>query len=154
MGHIRDKFHVDAPIEAVWDLGADPQRLTEWQTNLVEVKDVTPGKLDYVGAAYRFVYRFAGRELTGRFEITKIEKPTYVEYTGTTPGGGTATFSTRAEPTGTGTDITFEMDYELPGGFFGDLADKLFMERQIERDSKHFNQNFKALCEAKVLTPA
>lgn len=42
------------------------------------------------------------------------------------------------------------MDYELPGGFFGDIADRLFMERQIERDVKHSNENFKALCEAKV----
>jgi hypothetical protein len=42
------------------------------------------------------------------------------------------------------------MDYELPGGFFGGIADKLFMERQIERDIKLSNANFKALCEAKV----
>lgn len=154
MGHIRDKFHVDAPIEAVWDLGADPQRITEWQTGVVELRDITPGKLDYVGAGYTAVYRFAGRELTSTFAITKVEKPFYVEYKGTALGGGTARFTTRAETAGKGTDITFEMEYELPGGFFGDVADKLFMERQIERDAKHYDQNFKALCEAKVLTPA
>jgi uncharacterized membrane protein len=51
---------------------------------------------------------------------------------------------------GPGTDISFEMDYELPGGFIGGIAVKLFMERQIERDIKHSNENFKALCEAKV----
>jgi hypothetical protein len=38
----------------------------------------------------------------------------------------------------------------LPGGFFGGIADKVFIERQIERDIKHSNENFKALCEAKV----
>jgi hypothetical protein len=46
------------------------------------------------------------------------------------------------------------MDYELPGGFFGGIADKLFMERQIERDIKHSNATFKALCEAEVLAHA
>jgi hypothetical protein len=45
-------------------------------------------------------------------------------------------------------------DYELPGGFFGDMADKLFMERAIERDLRHSNQNLKALCEAKAAVHA
>jgi Polyketide cyclase / dehydrase and lipid transport. len=56
--HLREQFHVDAPAEAVWDLVTDTQRLVEWQSGLVEVKDPT-GKLDRVGAAFSPVYRFA-----------------------------------------------------------------------------------------------
>lgn len=149
MGHVREKIHVDAPIEAVWDLGTDPKRMIEWQSGLVEVKDAT-GKLDRLGASYSPVFRFAGRKLDGHFEVTRIEKPNLLEETGTTPGGGKGSSTLKLERSGSGTDVTFEIDYELPGGLFGGIADKLFMERQIERDIKHSNENFKALCEAKV----
>lgn len=149
MGHVRDKYHVDAPIEVCWELGADASRIVEWQEGVLEVKDIS-GKLDRLGAGYSPVFRFAGRKLEGRFEVTKIDKPRMAELTGTNPGGARAKVTVWNEPAGTGTDITFEIDYELPGGFVGDLADKLFMERAIERQIRHSNENFKALCEAKV----
>jgi hypothetical protein len=34
------------------------------------------------------------------------------------------------------------------------VADKLFVERAIERDVKHSVENFKAICEAEVQVPA
>jgi coenzyme Q-binding protein COQ10 len=149
MGRVRDQFRVGAPIEAVWDLATDTSRMVEWQSALVEVRDAT-GKLDRIGAAYSPVYRFAGRKLEGHFEVTRVEKPTLLEFKGTAPGGGKATQTLKLDRADSGTDVSFEIDYELPGGFFGGIADKLFMERQIERDIKHSNENFKALCEAKV----
>jgi uncharacterized membrane protein len=42
------------------------------------------------------------------------------------------------------------MEYELPGGLIGDLANRLFMERALERQMRHSNENLKALCEAQV----
>jgi carbon monoxide dehydrogenase subunit G len=87
MGHLQEQIHVDAPIEAVWDLVTDTQRLVEWQSGLVEVKDST-GKLDRVGAGYSPVFRFAGRKLEGHFEVTRMEKPNSLEFMGTSPGGG------------------------------------------------------------------
>ena len=36
----------------------------------------------------------------------------------------------------------------------GGVADKLFVERAIERDTKHSVENFKAICEAEVRLPA
>lgn len=149
MGHVRETFHVDAPIEACWELGADPSRFLEWQEGVLEVKDHT-GKLDHVGAGYTPVFRIAGRSLEGRFEVTKIDKPHLLEMTGSNPGGARGKNTISMTPSESGTDVTFELDYELPGGFVGQFADKLFMERSIERQIRHSNENFKALCEAKV----
>ena len=149
MGHVRERFHVDAPIEVCWELGADPGRFVEWQEGVLEVKDHT-SKLDRVGDGYSPVFRIAGRKLEGRFEVSKIDKPRLLELTGSNPAGARGKSTQWMEPAGTGTDITFELEYELPGGFVGDLADKLFMERSIERQIRHSNENFKALCEAKV----
>ncbi len=153
MGHIRESIHVDAPIDQVWELGANCERYPEWQTGVVEVKDCT-GPIDHVGAKYTIVYKSMGRRLEATFQVTRAEKPRLVESKGTVPGGGHATSLQSAEPAGGGTDLTFTMDYELPGGFVGGLADKLFMERALERDIRHSNENFKSLCEAEVKVPA
>ena len=149
MGHVREKFHVDAPIEVCWELGADPGRFLEWQEGVLDVTDYT-GKLDHLGAGYSPVFRIAGRRLEGRFEVTRIDKPRVMELTGTNPAGARSKSTTSLEPAGTGTDVIFELEYELPGGFVGQFADKLFMERSIERQIRHSNENFKAICEAKV----
>jgi uncharacterized membrane protein len=153
MGHIRESIHVDAPIGQVWELAANCERYLEWQTGIVEVKGCT-GPIDHVGARYTSVYKAMGRSLEVTVEVTRAEKPRLIENKLTVPGGGHGTVLQMAEPAGRGTDLTLTFDYELPGGFVGSVADKLFMERAIERDIRHGNENFKALCEAEVKVPA
>ena len=149
MGHVRDTFHVDAPIDACWELATNPYRLTEWQSGLIETKDIS-GPTDRAGAGYTATFRLAGRKLDGHFEATRVEKPNLLEFKGTSPGGGKVSGSTRFQPASGGTDVTTDFTIDLPGGFLGDIADKLFLEKQVERELKHSNENFKALCEAKV----
>jgi uncharacterized membrane protein len=43
-----------------------------------------------------------------------------------------------------------EVDYEVPAGFLGHIADRLFLEKAMERQMRHTAENFKALAEAKV----
>ena len=152
MGHVVHGIHIDAPPERVFDLTVDAARLPEYMTNISEVKDVS-GPLDRIGASYTGVMKIIGRRLEGHWEVVRVEKPAYVELLGTAPGGGRATFITRNEPKDGGTDRTVELDYELPAGFAGELADKLFVEKAIERDTRHSMENLKAICEAKVPAP-
>ena len=153
MGKIRESIHVEAPIEHVWELNATCERYPEWQTGIAEVKDCT-GKIDRVGATYTAVYKSMGRKLEATFEVTRAEKPRLIEQKVTAPGGGRGTLVQTHESVGGGTDITIDFDYELPGGFVGGVANKLFMERALERDIRHSNENFKALCEAEAKVPA
>ena len=60
----------------------------------------------------------------------------------------------RLTPVGEGTDVTVEADYELPAGFLGHIADRLFIEKAMERQMRHGFENFKALAEAQVPVPA
>lgn len=150
MGHVVNHVHIDAPPEQVFEMATKTERLPQWQSNLVEVRDVT-GPGDQVGTAWTAVLKLGGRRLESRWEIVRIERPTLIETRGTAPGGGGATIVNRYDPAAGGTDMTFELDYELPGGFLGGFADKLFVEAGIERDSKHSGENFKAVCEAEVL---
>jgi uncharacterized membrane protein len=153
MGHVRQMGHVDAPPDKAFGMAVDATRIPEWNASVIETKDIS-GSLDRVGASYTTVLKLGGRRLEGRWEVSKVEKPRLLELTGTAPGGGQATSINRFEPASTGTDVTIEVDYELPGGFVGGMADKLFVERAIERDVKHSVENFKAICEAEVQVPA
>ena len=120
MGHVINSIHIDAPPERVFELITDAQRFPEWGDSVIEGKDVS-GPQDRVGASFTAVMKFAGRRVESRFETTRVEKPTYLEQKGTMPGGGDSTAINRLEPAGGGTDAKVELDYELPGGFFGDL---------------------------------
>jgi uncharacterized membrane protein len=153
MGHVLQTGHIDAPPDRAFALAIDAERIPEWNSSVSEVKEIT-GSLDQLGSSYMSVLKLGGRLLEGRWEVSGVDRPRLIEFTGTAPGGGTASAKTRFESAGGGTDITIEIEYQLPGGFVGGMADKLFVERAIERDAKHSVENFKAICEAEVQVPA
>ena len=151
MGHLSETMHINAPIDHVWDLNADARRMPEWDVNTIDVKDC-PERVDWVGATYTSVVRVMGRQLTGTFETTKVEKPYRFEQKVALPGGGHGSAIITFVEAGGGTDETLIMDYELPFGVFTGVAEKL-LSGSIQRDFRHSNENFKALCEATVPLP-
>ncbi|HVA87377.1 MAG TPA: SRPBCC family protein [Candidatus Saccharimonadales bacterium] len=147
MGHLSESVDVDAPLELCWALNADAARLTEWNKAILEVLDVT-GPLDRVGTTYTGVVRAMGRKFDGRNVVTRVEPMKSVETTGSGVGGAKARVRAEFERRGTGTRVTVSIDYDLPGGPFGGIAEKLFATRQLESDLKASNVGFKALAES------
>jgi uncharacterized membrane protein len=148
MGHVRMTQHIDAPVDHVWDIGADCERLPEWNVSIVEVRDC-PGRLDQVGARVTTVVRVFGRRIDGSQETTKADRPRSYTLKLVGAGGAKATVNgTYAESSG-GTDATVELEYELPMGLFAGVAEKL-LGGSIERDLRHSMENFKALCESTI----
>ena len=148
MGHVRVSEHINAPIDQVWDLNANCERVPEWNVNVIEVKDC-PGRLDRVGAKATTVTRVMGRKIEGSAETTKADKPHAFAQKLVGAGGAKATVSVTYAEAGGGTDTTIELDYDLPMGMFAGIAEKL-LGGSIERDVRHSMENFKALCEAPV----
>lgn len=117
-GRIVATGYVDAPPERVWSLMCDSSRLLEWNSELADVRDATP-TLDHPGARYAQVWRILGRERLGRMEIVAVDPGRGREVRGTLPVG--AAFSGRdlLEPSGGGTKISVQLDYEIPWGVLG-----------------------------------
>ena len=153
MGHVRQMIHIDAPPAAAHAFLTDAARIAEWNSSVMEVKDVQ-GPLDTVGASYTAILKLGGRQLETRWETTRVEGQRLAEFVASSAAGGSATSTTTLEPADRGTDLMLEVDYELPGGFVGGMADKLFVERAIERDIKHSLENVKAICESESKVPA
>jgi uncharacterized membrane protein len=149
MGRIQLDFHVNAPVEQVATLFQQVERVPEWQYDILEVKDVS-GPLDHVGASYTLVYWRMGRRLAQRMVITKFEPLKMMEQTANTPLGGRMTSATRLESVPNGTDIHWQMDYRLPGGLIGGIADRLLFRAAFERTVKEYMENLDALAEGKM----
>jgi uncharacterized membrane protein len=147
VGHISQSVDIEAPLELCWAINADASRLTEWNKAILEVRDVT-GPLDRVGTTYTGVVRAMGRKFDGRNVVTRVEPRKAIETTGSGVGGAKARVLAEFARRGTGTRVTVSIDYDLPGGVLGGMAEKLFATRQLESDLKASNAGFKALAEA------
>jgi len=150
MAHVEMTEHVEAPIEDVFELFIDVKRWPEFMPS-GEIKEVT-GPLDKVGTRVHSVMQFLGRKMDSWDEIVEVERPRLLKMVSREGMESTATY--RLTPAGEGTDVVVETDYELPAGFLGHIADRVFIEKWMERQMRHASENFKALAEAKVPVPA
>ncbi len=152
MGHIRIVEHYDAPIEQVYELAADAMRIPEWNTTTVEVTNVS-GPMDHVGASFDARMKFLGRAFRLHFEVLTVEPPRLLKSLGKSIDGDREELLARLTPVATGTDAEIELTYEFHPSILTELADRLFIERAVERELRHSVENFKALVEARVPMP-
>jgi uncharacterized membrane protein len=89
----------------------------------------------------------AGRlPLKGKNTFTAIVPNERVSWEG--KGGVDSTWDWRLAPTSEGgTHLRVIVDYSVPGSFLGAIADKLFIERQNEKDLRQTLANLKQLLE-------
>lgn len=146
MPKIRSEIQIDAPPERVWEILVDPMRLPQFNATIVEVSGAT-GRLDEVGAKYQAVTKVYGRRIEGPWEVTEVVPLRRMVQRGSAAGGASAIVDGTLEPSDGGTRAAVEVDYQLPAGFLGDIANKLFVERSVERDVRHTMENLKALVE-------
>jgi uncharacterized protein YndB with AHSA1/START domain len=145
MGHISRTVHIEATPEQVFDLITNPERFREWQVPAAEVKDIT-GTPGTVGLGWTTGSTFAGRKMENHMSVTAVERPRSFEVKGT--GSMAATLRGRFEPAAGGTDVTIENEYEMPLGFIGDAANKLFFEKSFAESWDESLAKFKAIVEA------
>jgi uncharacterized protein YndB with AHSA1/START domain len=150
MAHVKMSEHVEAPIERVFDLFLDAKRWPEFMPG-GQVKEVS-GPLDQTGTRVLTVMQFMGRPMESWLEVVEVERPRLLRFRSEGAGfHGTATY--RLTPSGTGTDLVAESDYEVPAGFLGHVADRLFLEKSMERGMRHAGENMKAILEAEAPVP-
>jgi uncharacterized protein YndB with AHSA1/START domain len=147
MGHFSTTIHVEATPEQVFDLFGNPERLPEWQVPAAEVKDIT-GTPGTVGLGWTTASTFVGRKMESHMSVTAVERPRSFEVKST--GSGTGTVRGRFEPAAGGTDVTIESEYEMPLGFIGEAANKLFVEKSMAESWDKSLAKFKALVEAEA----
>lgn len=145
MNHIESAIDIDAPPEAVFPELVDLHRLDRWSTITVSHE----GSTDTLQAGHEFkqTIRIAGINLQTEWRCVESDPPRAVAYEATALGGGRVEMRQTVAPTATGSRVVLTVDYDLPGGFLGDLLDRLYVERRNEREVEHSLQNLKDLVE-------
>jgi uncharacterized protein YndB with AHSA1/START domain len=151
MGQARMHSHVEAPIEAVFDYAVDFTHTPEWNVTVIDMTAAAP--FAKVGDRFSGTMKFLGHVYKGEGQVTKFERPGLIAFTSTSPDGGHQDWTATFTPVGTGTDIETVIDYEVPMSILGTFADKLFIERFVQRGLDQSRDNFIALVEQRALQP-
>jgi uncharacterized membrane protein len=82
--------------------------------------------------------------------VVEFEPPRSLAYEVTAMTAGRMTLRQQVVPSQDGTRVEIDVDYDLPGGFLGQVLDRLYVERRNEREVEHSLQNLKELLEGRT----
>jgi uncharacterized membrane protein len=115
---------VDAPLERVWEVIADPRNLTRWDRHIVRV-DGLPADGLVAGSTYTVVVRFFGVTAHAECVVTDLDVPGHAEVE--VDGVVEAKVQSWVTPLDGGrTRIRHRVDYRFPGGPLGTIAAQAF----------------------------
>jgi len=145
---MKEEIRVEAPVARVWAFLCDTSRWHDF-TPRAETSDWS-GPFDRVGTTYVEKMKMMGFEAKATHTVVEVEPLKLIHEH--TDQGPVDTFY-RFEPEGDATRLIIEGDWEMPGyipGFIKNLMTKNWIERNV----RHILEDFKALAETKVPTPA
>jgi uncharacterized membrane protein len=102
------------------------------------------------GDTFGQTLRLLGRNLESTWQVTQLDRPQLVAYSAEAAGGGTLGMVQTLEEVPSGTRVNVDLEYQLPGGFLGEVLDAVYAERRNERELEHSLHNFKELVEART----
>jgi len=147
VAHIRKSIVINAPLEKVHGMAADPKRWATWYVGLGEPEKMT-GQGE-VGTVVEMNYLMAGVRLpiANRVEENSVG-PEGARWRATVTGAMTGEHTWTYTPKGDTTEVTSDTRYEVPGGVLGRIADRLIIERMQERAMEQTLENLKLICES------
>ena len=147
MTRIERSIIINAPVDAIEAIIGDARRLVDWYAGVEQSDpdDVFPEP----GGKVNMVYKAAGVTLTmkqtvlervpGKGGVSRIE--------GIVRGTNRVTFT----PKGQGTRVTMRLEYQVPGGGLGNMANRLLAKRINAHYMEKSLKNLKALVEGQPL---
>ena len=137
MGRFVARRVIQAPIERVFDLSAQPARLPEWNPFFVAVTR-TSGPADRPPAAFDALMSLAGRQLGMHHLVTLLDPPHAITTNGVALQGGRLTWIRRFASAGPGeTVVESEVDIDLPREAGGEAISAVVGDQSMEHAIRH-----------------
>lgn len=138
---------IDAPVEAVWDVMLDAQRLEDWVTihKKLESADSGPPRK---GMRMKQALVLRGATFKVDWELTECEEHRHAKWEGRGPARSIArTEYTLTENQSGGTDFHYVNEFKAPGGALGRVASKALVGGLPKREAEKSLSNLKKLLE-------
>jgi uncharacterized membrane protein len=144
MSAVEHEVVVNVPVDAVYAALLRIADVPRWMVGLEEVRNLTGLG---VGDSFDWTFKMAGKlTFRGRTTFTAMEPNRYLREDGT--GDLTDAWEWWLTPEMSGTRVRVRIEYVVPGGsVLGAIADKLFVERQNQRDLEQSIANLKQILE-------
>jgi hypothetical protein len=134
---------INAPTDAIDAIALDGNRLSEWY---VGIERATPDELyPEVGGQVSLVYKAAAVTFNLTLTVQELARGHHISYQMSGMMAGTQTWS--YTPEGGQTYLAALVEYDMPGGTLGQIADKLVVERINAHNLEASLENLKALVE-------
>ena len=133
---------INAPVDKVYGLLIDSERLPEWMPLLIDVSDIQG---EGVGRTFKWTYKFIGIKFKGK--STVVEEVTNQKSVVKSTAGIEAVWTYNLGQDGNGTKVDLVVEYTIPVPVLGKFAEN-FVVKQGMKDLKHTLDTFKHLLEA------
>jgi len=155
MAHIARTIEIARPPEEIFDYITDLDRLTEWATMVKETRDLGDRPIKQ-GTTFSQTIKAAGSvDIDCDWHVKQLQRPRHVHYEATAPDGGQMQMSQTIMPLDGGrSKVEIDLDYDVPGGVLGQIADKLVFEGQNEKEADTSLENLKRILEGAASSPA
>jgi uncharacterized protein YndB with AHSA1/START domain len=150
MSMVHTRIRIAAPIERVWEIVMDPQRLHEW-VSIHRSLDAYPEGRPHRGSTMEQSLRIRGVTFHVKWTLVEVNPPFLAEWEGKGPAGSGA--RTRYELSRDGDDHTvfdYTNEFKTPGGRLGVLASNVFVGGVSDREAHTSLARLKALAEQKT----
>jgi uncharacterized protein YndB with AHSA1/START domain len=143
---------VNAPIETVFDALDDPEALPQYIPPMTQVREVHRSN-QRLGDSFQATYVVLGMHFDESFTYAEYVRPTKLvtRFVGPMTGTMGATLTLQKEAT---THVDLAIDYQMPGGLVGKVADALLVERMNEKNAEHMLENLKMIVESRTAAGA
>jgi hypothetical protein len=149
MTHIRRSIIIHAKPEEVYRFARDPRYWADWYVGLSEPRTVSG--TGEVGTVVESSYLLVGIHFPVTLKVPQEQEgPEVYTHTVTFVGPLAGVQIATYRPRDAGTEATFEIDYEVPAGALGRIADRFVIERMQERVVEHTLVNLKEHAEARI----
>lgn len=146
MAHLHQTMMVEAPIDEVYRTARDPHNWSTWFAGLSGPERISGD--GEVGTTADFTFVLAGVGFPVTVEVADdTVLPEGATWKGKISGPLEGEQRWTYRPHGLETEVIVEVDYSVPGALLGRVADKVIIERMMERSFHHSAENLKLLCE-------
>jgi uncharacterized membrane protein len=143
MAKVERSILINATTDQIDQIALDGSRLPEWYVGVEEAKP--DAVYPEVGGKVILVYKSSGATFNITLTVRELVRGEYILYDMTGMMTGTQRWTHTRE--GSMTRTTSVVDYEMPGGALGKIADKLIVERVNNKNLEQSLENLKALAE-------